>query len=158
MTHYIIIVFIPLKNGSIRNFRIPIWYFLIGLAPSLPRVGPSILYFLVDMIALSVIFFIFLKLNKKLKFYLSLVTIILSITYFEISIFTKNIILHWGIDNFIIYIAYVYIITIDLSKQLSIRYYGLVAFIIFIIRDILLQYYYHIPILLYGRTSIFGAS
>jgi len=155
LTHYMIVILTAMNNGSMPNFRISIWYFLIGLEPSLPRVGLSVLYFLVDMMVLSVIFFIFLKLNQKTKFYLSIVTIILSIIYFEVSIFTKNIILHWGIDNFIIYIAYVYIITIDLSKQLSIRYYCLVALIIFMIRDILLQYFYHIPILLYGRTSIF---
>ncbi len=128
--------------------------FIVNGGPSLPIVGGSVFYFIFVLIWLTILLFIYNKLNDKIKNPLGFVIIIFFLIYFQTTSFLNEKIPYWRLDNFIIYIPIVYLLK-NSERVLNFKYIYLLCFLLFSIQDILLRTKFQYNLAAYGRASIF---
>lgn len=129
------------------------WETIKGLKPSLPLVGDSVLYFLFNLIGLTIIAFIYQKANYFLMRILNHIIIIFTLILFEVScIVNSSIPYHW-LFNFIIYVPIAYYLVNKPDQIVKWKYCFLAGYMIFSLHDILLRTYNYYPSI-YGRISI----
>ncbi|OKH55706.1 hypothetical protein NIES2101_02560 [Calothrix sp. HK-06] len=87
-------IFVFAVTREVADFS---WDIITGLKPSLPFAGDYVFYFLFNLMVLTIISFLFFKINsKKFTQLLSSVTIIFSLLYFEVvGIANYSIPYHW---------------------------------------------------------------
>ena len=132
---------------------------IMGVAPELPFVGDSVLYFLFNLFFVTAIAFLFKQAKAKLQRILSIITIVFYLINFEIisSPGINVFIPYWNLENFIIYIPIAFYLAKYKEKILKFKKYYLLAYIVFSIQDIYLRYSNY-GTSIYARNSIvFGA-
>lgn len=110
-----------------------------------------------NLMALTIISFLYAKINYSIIKIISSVTVIFSLLYFEVvGMGNSSIPYHW-LSNFILYIPIAFYLANKGRQVLKFRFYYLVTYILFSLHDIYLRIYgYNQSI--YGRISIvFGA-
>ncbi len=147
--------------GSLPDFTLKnIIGILIGIRPILPLVGPSVFYFLFNLIVLTLLAFIFINLTEKKRFIVSILIVSLSLLYFEITSITDFYLPSYRIENFVIYVPLSYIVQSNIKQLFKKKYYYLLicAYTVFSIQDVYIQVFKKELLNSYGRVSIvFGA-
>lgn len=108
------------------------WKIIIGLKPSLPIVGDSVLYFLFNLIFLTILAFLYQIIKSdSFRLIISYTIVLFCLLYFEAScLLNFSILYHWLI-NFVIYIPIAFYLVKFPDKLLHFKFYYLIAFIFF---------------------------
>jgi len=141
---------------SLNIPNLKMYQLLSGTSPPLPIVGDSVFYFIVVLIALTLITYCFLTIKSDdIKNKIALSIFILSLIYFEILNVTGTYIAYWRLDNFIVYIPIAYFLVNQQFEKAKKKYilFLYLCFFIFGCQDVLLRLH-HINIGLYARVSI----
>lgn len=148
-------------SWNIPNFNI--YKLLAGIQPSLPIVGDSVFYFLLVILELTLIsyalFYWRIWKTNKLKDYIGVAIIVISLFYFEALNLTGQGLSYWELANFLVYIPIAYFL-IRQNKVVARKYILALylLFLVFSLQDIYLRVNsYQIGI--YSRVSVIcGAS
>ncbi|MBW4684151.1 MAG: acyltransferase [Komarekiella atlantica HA4396-MV6] len=159
---YIIFIFwsvVQIILATIINSKFPdlSWEIILGIEPVLPLVGDSVLYFILNLIILTIFAYIYQSLNSNHKKISSYIIVIFSLILFELTSVTKLSVPYYYLRNFLIYIPIAFALVNYTNKILKFKFYYLAAYILFSLHDIGLRHYNYSPGI-YSRISVvFGA-
>lgn len=122
--------------------------------PSLPVVGGSVFFFLVDLLLLTAIAFVPLQLEARRRRSLCIGWIGASILYFEMCSLLGWTIPYWRLDNFLLYVPVAWLLAESrLSRRMICVF--VLAFIGFTAHDMILKAVFDRDTNTYARSSIF---
>ena len=97
--------------------------------PSLPMVGDSVFYFLFDLLLLTILAFLYARMNDRMKMPIGVATILGFAIYFEMRNLGGVPIPYWSPGNFVIYIPIAYMLR-HTRAIYEFRYYLLGVFVV----------------------------
>lgn len=105
LTVYAVIVYVGLEHEPISISGV-----ILEGGPRLPRIGGSVFYFLFNLIPLTILAFLYAKLNDRIKMPIGIAVILGSAIYFTLCSIRGVDIPYWRLDNFILYIPIAYML------------------------------------------------
>lgn len=144
------LIFATIVNGKLPDFS---WKIIIGVDPSLPLVSDSVLYFLFNLIILSILAFLYQNINSYNRVLVSYGIVISSALFFELFGLLKLHNPYYFIGNFIIYIPIAFALVNYKDQILRLKLYYLIAYIMFSVHDVILRQS-NSNLEYYGRLSI----
>lgn len=146
---------IQIVFATIISSRFPdlSWDIIIGIEPVLPLVGDSVLYFLFNLIILTIFAYFYQSLNSNHKKLSSYIIVIFSLILFELTSLPKFSVPYYYLRNFLIYVPIAFALVNYTNKIVRFKFYYLAAYILFSLHDICLRYYNYSPGI-YSRISV----
>lgn len=154
------------RNIGIFSLSLPTYRLIMEGGPPLPIVGGSVFYFLFVLLILVLLStgFYLLRNMGKLFHQIGILSIIVSVIYFEILSLTGQEIPYWRIDNFVIYIPLSYFLLQQEGEKLD-RYIPFLyaGYVLFSVHDVFLrgQGYNHGAYsrvsIVFGSVALFGS-
>ena len=122
--------------------------------PSLPIVGGSVFFFLVDLLLLTAIAFVPLQFDAVSRRSLCIGWIGASILYFEICSLLGWTVPYWRLDNFLMYVPAAWLLAASRPSRRLI-YVFVLGFIGFTAHDVILKIVFHHGMNAYAKNSVF---
>ncbi len=140
-----------------RVSQLSIWDILSG-GPPIPIVGGSVFYFLSDLIILTILSFIYIKIPDRAKIVTAWLILVVFLGYFEITNHHNQQIYPFPFQfclEFIVYIPVAFYFFKAKNYLLRWKIYYLFAYIVFSLQDCYFRLYLSYEHSVYSRASIF---
>jgi Acyltransferase family len=148
---------VPDRNGTVQQFSLSslesMAKLLIGIAPSLPFVGDSVFYFLINLIIITTLTSLYARISSSIRAKIAMPLIAVSVIYFEALALLNLKTPYCFPDSFLTYIVVADMFTHQRCKLSQFKYIYLFLYIGFSIQDVILRTSDDI-LSIYARASI----